>query len=78
MSARRERLHIEPAFGAPAARYRAGAVVAFPKPPQPVVSGKVEAYADNRLAPARGVVFGVGMGALMWVGLGTLAWQFFR
>jgi hypothetical protein len=32
----------------------------------------------EKLRPARGIILGLFLGALLWIGIGTLAWFFFR
>jgi hypothetical protein len=34
--------------------------------------------APAKLAPARGLIVGLLLGALLWLGIGIFAWQFFK
>jgi hypothetical protein len=49
------------------------------KPVEPASEGRMnDPAALEKLRPARGLLLGLLLGALLWAGILTFAWQFFR
>jgi len=61
----------------PAARQ--GARVLRWRPVAPASEGRMsDTSAQEKLRPARGLLLGLVLGALLWIGIGALAWLIFH